>query len=187
MSHSAGPWLGLKDYVSTDATCLALGDKKSLSLMKSKDKEQSLFHLLQHNCFQQVGHPLLPHSGWEVSSEWDLLVFIGYCCIYCQTTHETSGAYILPFRMQFGDCGWDYNQEVTFQFTSSKGDTEWDTGDMSSEPSSAMNQATSISSIRVSSVAIWQLYNWPRPAINLQCHMILHVVNAVRMCYQYLN
>lgn len=57
-----------KDCVSTDGTRLALGGKKSLSLMKSKDEEQPLSHLLQHNCFLRLGHPLPPGSGWEVSN-----------------------------------------------------------------------------------------------------------------------
>lgn len=61
--------LVLTDCVSTDGTCLALGDQKSLSLMKSKDEEQPLSHLLQHNCFLRLGHPLPPRSGWEVSSD----------------------------------------------------------------------------------------------------------------------
>lgn len=48
---------------------MALGDQKPLSLMKSKDEEQPLSHLLQHNCFLRLGHPLPPRSGWEVSSD----------------------------------------------------------------------------------------------------------------------
>lgn len=45
---------------------------------------------------------------------------LNHCCVI-------SDSEILPFKMEFGDGGkdWNYNQEVTFQFPSAKGDSEW--------------------------------------------------------------
>lgn len=62
--------LGLEDYVSTDATCPMLKDKKSPSLMDSKDKDNhfsTCCHTIVLFSFLQVKYPFFPPlAGWEV-------------------------------------------------------------------------------------------------------------------------
>lgn len=67
--------LGLQDYVSTDATCPMLGDKKSLSLMDSKDKDNhfsTCCDTIVFFSFLQVKCPFSPLWGGRCNGQWGL-------------------------------------------------------------------------------------------------------------------
>lgn len=153
--------LGLQGYVSTDATCPLLGDKKSLSLMDSKDKDNHLstccdtivfFSFLQVKCPSPP--PPAPCVVGGVMGNGDLVMLCWQRAIYLYLYVYYCRMGVISEILDPLQCRND-NQEVTFQIIPAKEGTRG--------PLEYSHQATSTSFGLVSSVVIWQSGIWARP------------------------
>lgn len=145
-----------------------LGDKKSLSLMDSKDKDNhfsTCWDTIVFSLFLQVKCPSPPPPappplcGRRFNGQWglnDTLLAEGHLSTCYWYTYYCSIGVISEILDPL-QC-WNDNQEVTFQITSAKEGT--------SGPLEYSRQATSTSFALVSSMVIWQSGTWARPCIS---------------------